>query len=64
MSLCLGIMALGGLLYVRETNRPVTYLKQSRKARRKITLLKYLIILGAIALIIASQLFFIDNLIL
>ena len=63
MSLCIGLMAIGGFLYLFETYRPVTYLKKSRKARRQITVLKCVIVLLIVALLFATQIFFIDKLI-
>ena len=59
--MCLMLMATGGILFVAETMRPVTYLKRSRRARRSITLTKGLIILGMAAIIFGLYGFFINH---
>ena len=61
MILCLKIFAIGGMLYYFETKREVVYFRKSRIARLPITLLRWGMVLGFIALVFASDLFFISS---
>ena len=63
MVMCLKLFALGGAIYYFETRRPVTYLKESKKARRNINLLRVAIIAAAVLLLFATEIFFIDKMI-
>ncbi len=61
MSLCLKIFAVAGMIYYYETRRETAYFKKSHIARLPITLTKWAIILGFIALVFASDIYFISS---
>ena len=61
MSLCLKIFAVGGMIYYFETKSDTVYLKKSRIARLPITITKWAIILGFIALVVAADVYFINS---
>ncbi|MBE5935712.1 MAG: hypothetical protein E7262_07970 [Lachnospiraceae bacterium] len=61
MSLGLKIFAVGSLLYYLDTKREVVYFKKSRIARLPITLTKWAMIIGFIALAIGAEVFFIKQ---
>ncbi len=57
MSIILKFFALGGFLYYWQIRRPETYLKESRRSRTRIgiEITKWLIILGAVAIVYYTQ---------
>ena len=54
------LFAIGGLIYYFEIRRPETYLKKSRKARRWITALRWLMIVAFVAVLVMGEKMFID----
>ena len=63
MSIVLKCAAVGGLICYWQIRRPEVYLKRSMKARIGITITKWIIAIGFIALLLGIERFFIQHLI-